>query len=142
MPEINIPVLARNTVLSLQYSQGLIAASHLKRIISLRWHIRSDLDGFAFRYRCLDSVTEFTAWKESKAEGSIIPQQRVPDVREMKRNESRCSLGQRYQGISWALVSLLESLRVSCVLVIDGLSLQLEGNRWTVCTVVGSDQLK
>lgn len=85
-------------MLSFQYSQGLIVTSHLKRIISLRQHIRSDLDGFAFRYRCFDSVTESAGWKESKAERSIIPQQRVPDVREMSRNES--SLGQRYQGIS------------------------------------------
>lgn len=93
MPEINIPVLAQSTVLSFQYSEGLKITSHLKRIMSLRQHIRLDLDGFAFRYRCLDSVTESTRWKESKAEWSIIPQQLVPDVKEMNRNESQHSLG-------------------------------------------------
>lgn len=97
---MNIPVLARTTVLSFQYSQGLRVTSHLKRIISLRQHIRSDLDGFSFRYRCLDSVTEAAGWKESKAERSITAQQLVPDVREINRNESQRSLGQRCQGIS------------------------------------------
>lgn len=38
---------AQITMLSFQYSQGLKSTSHLKRIMSLRQHIRSDLDGFA-----------------------------------------------------------------------------------------------
>lgn len=38
---------AQITMLSFQYSRGLKSTSHLKRIMSLRQHIRSDLDGFA-----------------------------------------------------------------------------------------------
>lgn len=58
------------------------------------------LGWLCFRYRCLDSVTESAGWKDSKAERCIIPQQLIPDVKEMKRNESQCSPGQWYQGIS------------------------------------------